>query len=53
MVPGWAILGPFAAMDSGQEWTGPVVGAAIGVFFGLIFGGYRSKRLGVLSAGAT
>jgi hypothetical protein len=39
-VPGCALLGAFATLDSGAElWKGLLVGSLLGVFFGLVFGG--------------
>src|SRR5947209_4679823 len=48
MVPAWALLGGFTRLDSpgpGGGVGGMVVGGAIGVFFGLVFGG--NPRWGV------
>jgi hypothetical protein len=39
-VPAWAVLGAFSTLDSRMPtWRGLTVGAAIGVFFALVFGG--------------
>jgi hypothetical protein len=39
-VPAWAVLDGFSTLDSGAPtWWGLTVGAAIGVFFALVFGG--------------
>ena len=40
MVPAWAMLGALATFNSlANEWTELAVGASVGVFFGLAFGG--------------
>ena len=46
-VPGFALLGAFAAHDNGGRtpWLGLGAGAAVGVLFGCIFGGDRRWRL--------
>jgi hypothetical protein len=39
-VPALALLGGFLTLDTGEPtWWGLTVGAAIGVFFGFVFGG--------------
>jgi hypothetical protein len=40
-VPGFAFLGACAAYDNGERtpWLGMSAGAAVGLFFGLVFGG--------------
>jgi hypothetical protein len=48
MVPGWAMLGGFARLDSPESRSvvgGMVVGGLIGVFFGLVLGGLNGKWL--------
>jgi uncharacterized protein YcfJ len=48
MVPGWALLGGFARLDSQRQpnvIAGMFVGAVIGVFFGLVFGGANGRWL--------
>jgi hypothetical protein len=47
LVPGFALLGAFAAYDNGERtpWLGLAAGAAVGVFFGCVFGGDRRWRL--------
>ena len=48
MVPGWALLGGFARLDSQHPpnvTAGMVVGALVGVFFGLVFGGVNGRWL--------
>jgi hypothetical protein len=46
MVPAWALLGAFSTLDSGLPlWWGLTVGGAIGVFFGLAFGGNHKWRV--------
>jgi hypothetical protein len=46
-VPGFALLGAFAAYDNGERppWLGLGAGAAVGVLFGCVFGGDRRWRL--------
>jgi len=45
-VPACALLGGFSTLDSGMPtWCGLTVGSAIGVFFGLAFGGVRGRWL--------
>jgi hypothetical protein len=47
-VPAFAFFGLVAAHDSGgRAWLGVTVGAVIGVFFGMVFGGARGRWLGV------
>jgi hypothetical protein len=38
-----ALLGAFATLDTGEcaAWAGLVVGAVVGLFFGLGFGGFH------------
>ncbi len=44
--PGFALLGMFAAWDSFfTVWGGAAIGGALGVFFGLAFGGVLSRRV--------
>jgi hypothetical protein len=45
-VPGFAVLGMFAAVDSFfPAWGGALIGGAIGVFFGLAFGGMLPRSV--------
>lgn len=44
--PAWAVLGGFSTLDSGAPtWLGLTLGALIGVFFGLVFGGNHKWRV--------
>ena len=44
MVPAFAMLGAFATLDTGAHpLYGLIVGAGIGVFFGLLFGGAKRR----------
>jgi hypothetical protein len=44
-VPAWALLGGLSTLDSGAPtWWGLTVGAALGVFFGCVFGGNHKWR---------
>ena len=48
MVPGWALLGGFAPQYSERPTNvllGIAVGAIVGVFFGLVFGGANGRWL--------
>jgi hypothetical protein len=48
MVPGWALLGGFARLDVEQPTNvlpGIAIGAIVGVFFGLVFGGANGRWL--------
>jgi hypothetical protein len=48
MVPGWALLGAFARLDSQRppnHAAGLIIGAVIGLFFGLVFGGVEGHWL--------
>jgi hypothetical protein len=46
---GFTLLGGFSTFDSGLSlWWGLTVGACIGVFFGLVFGGAKCKWLDVI-----
>jgi len=46
MVPAFAILGAFVTLNTGANpLFGLVVGAAIGAFFGLLFGGVKGRRV--------
>jgi hypothetical protein len=41
-VPGFVVLGVFVTLGTGElAWVGLAVGAVVGVFFGLLFGGAR------------
>jgi hypothetical protein len=46
-VPGFALLGAFAAYDNGERtpWLGLMAGAAVGVLFECVFGGDRRWRI--------
>ena len=45
-LPGFALLGAFAAYDNGERtpWLGITAGAVVGLFFALVFGGALSRR---------
>ena len=47
VVPGFALLGAFAAYGNGERtpWLGLAAGAAVGVLFGCVFGGDRRWRI--------
>jgi hypothetical protein len=48
MVPSWALLGGFARLDAERPTNvlpGIAVGAIVGVFFGLVFGGASGRWL--------
>jgi hypothetical protein len=45
-VPGFALLGMFAAWDSFfTVWGGALMGGVVGVFFGLAFGGVLARSV--------
>jgi hydrogenase/urease accessory protein HupE len=45
-VPDFALLGAMAAADSYfPSWGGALIGAALGLFFGLAFGGALPRRM--------
>jgi hypothetical protein len=45
-VPGFALLGAFAACDNGKRtpWPGIAAGAVVGLFFALVFGGAVPRK---------
>jgi hypothetical protein len=45
-VPGFALLGAFAAHDNGERtpWLGIAAGAVVGLFFALVFGGALPRK---------
>ncbi len=46
MIPAWVILGALVTYDSGAPpWWGLTVGAVVGCFFGMAFGGNRRWRI--------
>ena len=49
-VPAFALFGAFAAYDNHEHspWLGMSIGAVIGVFFGLVFGGVQGRWLNVI-----
>jgi hypothetical protein len=46
LVPVWTVIGVFTTLDShAQLWLGCTIGALVGVFFGLVFGGNPKWRV--------
>jgi hypothetical protein len=49
-VPAFAMLGAFAGLDASEPapWLSPAAGGSVGLVFGLILGGFRSRSIDLM-----